>query len=64
MPPAGLSARGSSILMDPGQPDTRLRNERFLLYTENGSSQSNSSNASNFSPRYHQTSRANNKSIG
>ncbi|XP_011504937.1 PREDICTED: mitogen-activated protein kinase kinase kinase 10 isoform X2 [Ceratosolen solmsi marchali] len=50
MPPAGLSARGSSTLMDPGQPDTRLRNERFLLYSENGSSQSNSSNASNFSP--------------
>ncbi|XP_011504938.1 PREDICTED: uncharacterized protein LOC105367820 isoform X3 [Ceratosolen solmsi marchali] len=64
MPPAGLSARGSSTLMDPGQPDTRLRNERFLLYSENGSSQSNSSNASNFSPRYHHTSRANNQSIG
>ncbi|XP_031785513.1 mitogen-activated protein kinase kinase kinase 11 isoform X3 [Nasonia vitripennis] len=50
MPPAGLSARGLPILMDPGQPDARLRSERLLLYSENGSTQSNSSNAGNFSP--------------
>ncbi|XP_014219866.1 mitogen-activated protein kinase kinase kinase 10 isoform X2 [Copidosoma floridanum] len=62
MPPAGLSARGLSTLMDPGQPDARLRSERYLLYSENGSTQSNSSNMGNFSPRYH--SRTNNQSIG
>ncbi|XP_031785514.1 uncharacterized protein LOC100117604 isoform X5 [Nasonia vitripennis] len=64
MPPAGLSARGLPILMDPGQPDARLRSERLLLYSENGSTQSNSSNAGNFSPRYQHTSRTNNQSTG
>ncbi|OXU27277.1 hypothetical protein TSAR_000345 [Trichomalopsis sarcophagae] len=64
MPPAGLSARGLPTLMDPGQPDARLRSERLLLYSENGSTQSNSSNAGNFSPRYQHTSRTNNQSTG
>ncbi|KAG5346879.1 M3K9 kinase, partial [Acromyrmex charruanus] len=52
MPPAGLSARGLSTLMDHGQPDARHRSERFLLYSENGSSHPHSPNTANSSPRY------------
>lgn len=63
MPPAGLSARGLSTLMDPGQPDARLRSERYLLYPENGSAQANASNAGNFSPRFHPI-RSSNQSLG
>ncbi|KZC13015.1 Mitogen-activated protein kinase kinase kinase 9 [Dufourea novaeangliae] len=62
MPPAGLSARGLSTLMDHGQPDARHRSERFLLHPENGSSNSHSSNASNSSPRYQHNNRTNNHS--
>ncbi|XP_066584468.1 mitogen-activated protein kinase kinase kinase 10 isoform X2 [Prorops nasuta] len=60
MPPAGLSARGLSTLMDHGQPDARHRSERFLLYTENGSSNPLPPNTSNSSPRYLHSSRSNN----
>ncbi|KAJ8683822.1 hypothetical protein QAD02_019614 [Eretmocerus hayati] len=63
MPPAGLSARGLSTLMDPGQPEARLPNERHLLYSENGS-RSNSPNMGSFSPRYQNASRTTNPSIG
>ncbi|XP_011333896.1 mitogen-activated protein kinase kinase kinase 11 isoform X2 [Ooceraea biroi] len=59
MPPAGLSARGLSTLMDHGQPDARHRSERFLLYPENGSSYPHSPNTANSSPRYQQNSRSN-----
>ncbi|XP_018309687.1 mitogen-activated protein kinase kinase kinase 11 isoform X1 [Mycetomoellerius zeteki] len=59
MPPAGLSARGLSILMDHGQPDARHRSERFLLYSENGSSHPHSPNTANSSPRYQYNSRTN-----
>ncbi|XP_076671235.1 mitogen-activated protein kinase kinase kinase 11 isoform X1 [Andrena cerasifolii] len=59
MPPAGLSARGLSTLMDHGQPDARHRSERFLLHPENGSSNSNTANSS---PRYQHNSRTNNHS--
>ena len=64
MPPAGLSARGLSTLMDPGQPDARLRNERYLIFNENGSTQANNTNVGNYSPRYQHTSRINNQSFG
>ncbi|XP_025266862.1 uncharacterized protein LOC105247832 isoform X3 [Camponotus floridanus] len=60
MPPAGLSARGLSTLMDHGQPDARHRSERFLLYPENGSSHPHSPNTANSSPRYQHNSRTNN----
>lgn len=63
MPPAGLSEKDLSTLMDPGQPDARLRGERYLFHTENGSTNS-STNAGNFSPRYQHSSRKNNHSIG
>ncbi|XP_011869843.1 PREDICTED: mitogen-activated protein kinase kinase kinase 11-like [Vollenhovia emeryi] len=59
MPPAGLSARGLSTLMDHGQPDARHRSERFLLYSENGSSHPHSPNTANSSPRYQYNSRTN-----
>ncbi|XP_011685861.1 PREDICTED: mitogen-activated protein kinase kinase kinase 11-like [Wasmannia auropunctata] len=59
MPPAGLSARGLSTLMDHGQPDARHRSERFLLYSENGSSHPHSPNTVNSSPRYQYNSRTN-----
>ncbi|XP_029157499.1 mitogen-activated protein kinase kinase kinase 11-like isoform X2 [Nylanderia fulva] len=59
MPPAGLSARGLSTLMDHGQPDARHRSERFLLYPENGSSHPHSPNTANSSPRYQHNSRTN-----
>ncbi|XP_076243501.1 uncharacterized protein LOC143184858 isoform X4 [Calliopsis andreniformis] len=59
MPPAGLSARGLSTLMDHGQPDARHRSERFLLHPENGSSNSNTANSS---PRYQHSNRTNNHS--
>ncbi|XP_017881667.1 mitogen-activated protein kinase kinase kinase 11-like isoform X5 [Ceratina calcarata] len=59
MPPAGLSARGLSTLMDHGQPDARHRSERFLLHPENGSSNSNTANSS---PRYQHNNRTNNHS--
>lgn len=59
MPPAGLSARGLSTLMDHGQPDARHRSERFLLHPENGSSNSNTANSS---PRYQHNSRTSNHS--
>lgn len=62
MPPAGLSARGLSTLMDHGQPDARHRSERFLLHPENGSSNSHSPNTANSSPRYQHNSRTNNHS--
>ncbi|XP_014474376.1 PREDICTED: mitogen-activated protein kinase kinase kinase MLK4-like isoform X1 [Dinoponera quadriceps] len=60
MPPAGLSARGLSTLMDHGQPDARHRSERFLLYPENGSSHPNTANSS---PRYQHNSRTNSRNI-
>ncbi|KAG8042334.1 hypothetical protein G9C98_004968 [Cotesia typhae] len=53
MPPAGLSAKGLCTLMDNGQPDARHRSERYLLYTENGSSQPNTPSTAASSPRYH-----------
>ncbi|XP_025152856.1 uncharacterized protein LOC105191510 isoform X5 [Harpegnathos saltator] len=59
MPPAGLSARGLSTLMDHGQPDARHRSERYLLYPENGSSHPHSPNTANSSPRYQHNSRTN-----
>ncbi|XP_018378278.1 PREDICTED: mitogen-activated protein kinase kinase kinase 11-like isoform X1 [Trachymyrmex cornetzi] len=59
MPPAGLSARGLSTLMDHGQPDARHRSERFLPYSENGSSYPHSPNTANSSPRYQYNSRTN-----
>ncbi|XP_032675521.1 mitogen-activated protein kinase kinase kinase 11-like [Odontomachus brunneus] len=59
MPPAGLSARGLSTLMDHGQPDARHRSEHFLLYPENGSSHPHSPNTTNSSPRYQHNSRTN-----
>ncbi|XP_072762659.1 uncharacterized protein [Anoplolepis gracilipes] len=59
MPPAGLSARGLSTLMDHGQPDARHRSERFLLFPENGSSHPHSPNTANSSPRYQHNSRTN-----
>lgn len=62
MPPAGLSARGLSTLMDHGQPDARHRSERFVLHPENGSSNSHSPNTANSSPRYQHNSRTNNHS--
>ncbi|XP_033335120.1 mitogen-activated protein kinase kinase kinase 10 isoform X2 [Megalopta genalis] len=62
MPPAGLSARGLSTLMDHGQPDARHRSERFLLHPENGSSNSHSPNTANSSPRYQHNNRTNNHS--
>ncbi|XP_076290491.1 mitogen-activated protein kinase kinase kinase 10 isoform X6 [Lasioglossum baleicum] len=62
MPPAGLSARGLSTLMDHGQPDARHRIERFLLHPENGSSNSHSPNTANSSPRYQHNNRTNNHS--
>uniref|UniRef100_A0ABD2WU86 mitogen-activated protein kinase kinase kinase n=1 Tax=Trichogramma kaykai TaxID=54128 RepID=A0ABD2WU86_9HYME len=64
MPPAGLSARGLSILMDPGQQDARFRNERYLLYGENGSTQSNSNNASHSPRPYQQAGRSTNQPYG
>ncbi|XP_033209043.1 mitogen-activated protein kinase kinase kinase 10 isoform X2 [Belonocnema kinseyi] len=51
MPPAGLSARGLSTLMDHGQPDPRHRSQRYLLYAENGSSQPLCPNTTLLSPR-------------
>ncbi|XP_043672630.1 mitogen-activated protein kinase kinase kinase 11-like isoform X2 [Vespula pensylvanica] len=62
MPPAGLSARGLSTLMDHGQPDARHRSERFLLYPENGSTYSHSSSTVTLSPRYQSGNRGNNHS--
>ncbi|XP_047355780.1 mitogen-activated protein kinase kinase kinase 11-like isoform X2 [Vespa velutina] len=62
MPPAGLSARGLSTLMDHGQPDARHRSERFLLYPENGSTYSHSSSTATLSPRYQSGNRGNNHS--
>ncbi|XP_006564477.1 mitogen-activated protein kinase kinase kinase 10 isoform X2 [Apis mellifera] len=62
MPPAGLSARGLSTLMDHGQPDARHRSERFLFHSENGSSNSHSPNTTNSSPRYQHNNRTNNHS--
>ena len=62
MPPAGLSARGLSTLMDHGQPDARHRSERFVLHPENGSFNSHNSNTANSSPRYQHNSRTNNHS--
>ncbi|XP_015587931.1 mitogen-activated protein kinase kinase kinase 11 isoform X2 [Cephus cinctus] len=64
MPPAGLSARGLSTLMDHGHPDARHRSERFLLYPENGSSNSHTPGTSNSSPRYQHTARGNGHSSG
>ncbi|XP_034951157.1 mitogen-activated protein kinase kinase kinase 11-like isoform X2 [Chelonus insularis] len=60
MPPAGLSARGLISLMDHGQSDARHRSERFLLYSENGSSQPHTPSTAASSPRYHNTPRENN----
>ncbi|XP_043503568.1 mitogen-activated protein kinase kinase kinase 11-like isoform X3 [Polistes fuscatus] len=62
MPPAGLSARGLSTLMDHGQPDARHRSERFLLYPENGSTYSHTSSTATLSPRYQSGNRGNNHS--
>ncbi|XP_011310598.1 mitogen-activated protein kinase kinase kinase 10 isoform X2 [Fopius arisanus] len=55
MPPAGLSAKGLSTLMDHGQPDARHRSERFLLHPENGASKPNTPSTAASSPRYHNT---------
>ncbi|XP_044598289.1 mitogen-activated protein kinase kinase kinase 11-like isoform X3 [Cotesia glomerata] len=63
MPPAGLSAKGLCTLMDNGQPDARHRSERYLLYTENGSSQPNTPSTAASSPRYHNATRDNNYSV-
>ncbi|CAG5096285.1 Similar to map3k10: Mitogen-activated protein kinase kinase kinase 10 (Xenopus laevis), partial [Cotesia congregata] len=63
MPPAGLSAKGLCTLMDNGQPDARHRSERYLLYTENGSSQPNTPSTATSSPRYHNATRDNNYSV-
>ncbi|XP_012281138.1 mitogen-activated protein kinase kinase kinase 11 [Orussus abietinus] len=62
MPPAGISARGSSVLMDHGHPDARHRSERFLLYSENGSSHSHTPGTTNSSPRYQHGVRQNSQS--
>ncbi|KAK0163477.1 hypothetical protein PV327_007152 [Microctonus hyperodae] len=62
MPPAGLSARGLSTLMDHGQPDARHRSERFSLFPENGSSQPHTPSTAASSPRYHNAPRDNNYS--
>ncbi|XP_043283925.1 mitogen-activated protein kinase kinase kinase 10-like isoform X3 [Venturia canescens] len=62
MPPAGLSAKGLSTLMDHGQPDARHRSERFLLYPENGSSHPQTPSTAASSPRYQNPARGNNYS--
>lgn len=62
MPPAGLSARSLSTLMDHGQPDARHRSERILLYPENGSTYSHTPSTATSSPRYQSGNRGNNHS--
>ncbi|XP_020707621.1 mitogen-activated protein kinase kinase kinase 11-like isoform X1 [Athalia rosae] len=59
MPPAGLSARGLSTLMDHGHPDARHQSERFSHYPENGSIRYQTQSNTN-SPRYQQTNRSTN----
>ncbi|XP_044009258.1 mitogen-activated protein kinase kinase kinase 11-like isoform X3 [Aphidius gifuensis] len=67
MPPAGLSARALSTLMDHGQPDARHRSERFLTYSENGSTSTTEATTTttlSSSRRYRNVNRDNNCSIG